>query len=377
MIKERIKYIFLFLFEWFDNIYPNMKRKHNSLNDVQLAIFFKDFAAWIRSSCVGLNVAGFTTAKYLKEHGIDTIVFPVRHNVDIVRAIDHYNETHIKRLTHVVISAPWLSLHDMKNLVRNFSDIQFVILSHSNVGFLQADPNGVELFRKYAELSKTHKNLKVGGNSSRFAEWFKISYHEDCVCLPNLYPTPRIHGKVWDGYSPIKIGAFGALRPEKNFMTAAAAAVAIHSMLGIPIEIHMSTGGEECHSTTLPAIVEMTEHIKGIKLIKHDWESWDKFIQLISSMDLLIQVSYTESFNMITADGISVGVPSVVSPVIYWAPDSWKADPDDAINVAEVGIRLLTTNQHHIGSDTLLEHDERSIKYWIDFLKNKKRRKEL
>jgi hypothetical protein len=94
-------------------------------------------------------------------------------------------------------------------------------------------------------------------------------------------------------------------------------------------------------------------------------------------MDLLIQVSYTESFNMITADGISVGVPSVVSPVIYWAPDSWKADPDDAINVAEVGIRLLTTNQHHIGSDTLLEHDERSIKYWIDFLKNKKRRKEL
>ena len=124
MIKERIKYIFLF--EWFDNIYPNMKRKHNSLNNVHLAIFFKDFAAWIRSSCVGLNVAGFTTAKYLKEHGIDTTVFPVRHNVDIVRAIDHYNETHIKRLTHVVISAPWLSLHDMKNLVRNFSDIQFV-----------------------------------------------------------------------------------------------------------------------------------------------------------------------------------------------------------------------------------------------------------
>ena len=102
--------------------------------------------AWIRSSCVGLNVAGFTTAKYLKEHGIDTTVFPVRHNVDVVHAIDHYNETHIKRLTHVVISAPWLSLHDMKSLVRNFPEIQFVILSHSNVGFLQARPEWSRTF---------------------------------------------------------------------------------------------------------------------------------------------------------------------------------------------------------------------------------------
>jgi hypothetical protein len=184
-----------------------------------------------------------------------------------------------------------------------------------------------------------------------------------------MYPLPKaVIGKVWNKKHTIKIGAFGAIRPEKNFMTAAAAAVAIHSLLDIPIELHMSTGGEGCNSTTLPAIVQMTEGIPGIKLIRHDWETWDKFIQLVSTMDLMIQVSYTESFNMITADGISVGVPSVVSPVIYWAPDSWKADPDNAVNVAKVGIRLLTSDQHHLGLHALNSHNKYAFKDWKKWL---------
>ena len=102
-----------------------------------LALFFKDFAAWIRTSCVGLNVAGFTTAKALRARGVDVSVFPVRHNVDIVHAIDKYNETHKERLTHIVISAPWLSTYDLKCILRNWPDMQVVILSHSNVGFLR------------------------------------------------------------------------------------------------------------------------------------------------------------------------------------------------------------------------------------------------
>ena len=87
-------------------------------------------------------------------------------------------------------------------------------------------------------------------------------------------------------------------------------------MMGVPVELHMTSGGEVRQSTALRAIKEMTSKIEGFTLVDHKWETWNKFITLVSTMDLLIQVSYTESFNMITADGISVGVPSVVSPVI-------------------------------------------------------------
>jgi len=348
-----------------------MSHIEHEFKHVRLALIFKDFAAWVRSSCVGLNVAGFTTAKYLRHRGIDTVVFPVRDNIDIVTSIDHYNETHEKRLTHVVISAPWVSIHDMKSLIENFSDIEFVVLSHSNVGFLQADPYGTELFRRYAELSKTHKNFKVGGNCIKFAEWFKTAYKEQCICLPNIYPVERIRGKIWKGTTPIKIGAFGAIRPEKNFMTAAAAAVAIQSILEEPVELHMSTGGDGCQSTTLPAIEQMTDGIKGFTLVRHDWNNWDEFIKLVAQMDLMIQPSFTESFNMVTADGVSVGVPSVVSPVIFWAPDFWKVDSDDAMEIALKGMDLLNDDHGCAASDALRLNNDISLSFWFEFLKRK------
>jgi glycosyltransferase involved in cell wall biosynthesis len=217
-------------------------------------------------------------------------------------------------------------------------------------------------------LSHSFHNLRVAGNCPNFAEWFRIAYGERCSLLPNLYLVDRQTSKRWSS-DILKIGALGAIRPEKNLMTAAAAAVAIHSHLDVPVELHMSTGGENCHCMTLSAIEQMVAGLPGLKLIRHHWDFWDKFIKLIGRMDLVIQVSYTESFNMVTADAISQRVPAVVSPPIYWAPEQWMADPDDALDVARVGIDLLTQDQKHLGADALLRHDKHSLKYWLAFLR--------
>lgn len=340
------------------------------LNDVRVALIFKDFAAWIRASCIGLNVAGFATAEVLREHNVNVSVFPVRHNVDIVTAIDKYNKENETPLTHVVISAPWLSVYDLEKLIQKYQDTRFVVLSHSNVGFLQADANGMYLFREYHKLARHYHNLQIGGNSSKFVNWLKRSYGDDeVVLLPNLYPlAPGIKPKVWQGSVPLKIGAFGAVRPQKNFMTAAAAALLIQRELKVPVELHMSAGGEGEGVNTSPAIQQML-HGTNVKIVQHPWCYWDDFIKLIGTMDLLIQVSYTESFNMVTADGIAVGVPSVVSPAIYWAPESWKAEPDDAVEVGEVGIQLLTRKRHQDdGIRALIEHNKVAWRIWKDFL---------
>lgn len=347
---------------------PN-QRNAMLLKDVRLALIFKDFAAWCRTSCVGLNVAGFATAKVLREQGVDVSVFPVRHNIDIVDSIEHYNKTHAKPLTHVVISAPWLHTWDLEAMLEHFKHTKFVILSHSNVGFLQADANGMYLLRQYHMLAHKYHNLHIGGNSSKFVNWMRKSYGDDVILLPNLYPLDKnVKPKVWDKVSPLKIGAFGAVRPQKNFMTAAAAAIAIQKELGVPVEFHMSAGGEGDFGCTGPAIDQMMTGT-GITVVRHPWSYWDNFIKLIKSMDLLIQVSYTESFNMVTADGISVGVPSVVSPAIFWCPEDWKAEPDDAMDVAEVGIHLLTRKkQLDDGIIALRAHNKKSLVIWKDFL---------
>jgi hypothetical protein len=341
------------------------------LKTPHLALFFKDFAAWIRSSCVGLNVAGYTTAQVLREEGFDVSVFPVRDNVDIVNDIDKYNETHEERLTHVVISAPWLSKFDLEALVKHFSEIKFVVLSHSNVGFLQADAQGVRLLREYIRMSAHYPNLRIGGNSHRFVNWLKRAYdYSSAVLLPNLYPNGACGGKVGVADSVLKVGIFGAARPYKNFMTAAAAAVILHRHLGREVEVHMSCGGEEDVFNIHESINQMFDGVEGVKIVRHRWDFWDNFIRLVREMDILLQVSYTESFNMVTADGISVGVPSVVSPAIAWAPDSWKADPDDALDVARVATQLLHDRSYAVraGVRALREHNRASTRFWCDFL---------
>jgi hypothetical protein len=341
------------------------------IRDVRLALVFKDFAAWCQSSTVGLNVAGFATSEVLNQHGINTTVIPVRHNIDVVDGINQYNAERDQPLTHVVISAPWLSRHDLKCLIEHFDTIQFAILSHSNVGFLQADPCGVELIKHYLTLTEDHDNLAVGANSEKLFDWLQNTIGGDTVLLPNLYPLKRPKSeKHWFGASPLRIGAFGAVRPEKNFMTAAAAAVALQKMTGAEIELHMSSGGEGGGESTVAAITELCAGNPQITLIRHGWCLWPEFIQLVGSMDLLLQPSYTESFNMITADGVLMGVPSVVSHAIDWAPDEWKANSDNAMSVAEVGLRLLKYGNYGEGKRALEKHNREAIHYWIEYLKD-------
>ena len=91
----------------------------------------------------------------------------------------------------------------------------------------------------------------------------------------------------------------------------------------------------------MDAVKEMLQGVPGIQLKILNWNSWSQFRDTIRRMHLLIQVSYTESFNMVTADGIAEGVPSVVSEAIDWVPRDWVAHFDSADQVARVGRRLI------------------------------------
>lgn len=336
-------------------------------HQVRVALFFKDFAVWVNQSCTGLHVAGYCTAQVLRTAGIDVRVFPVRNNIDVARALENYNLLHDRPITHAVISAPWLSVWDLSRLVEAHPETQFVVLSHSNVGFLQADPNGVQLLRKYMNLP--YENLKVGGNSKKFAEWLNRSYGYEAEYLPNLYPMDDCwEPKRWENPFILKIGAFGAVRPYKNFMTAAAAALALSEDLYCRVEFHMSSGGEGDGWGIIPAIEQMLDGT-SVRLVKHDWKLWRDFIEVVGQMDLLIQPSYTESFNMITADGIWAGVPSVVSPAISWAPVSWRADPDDANDVAKIAKTILGNPKAIFdGRAAIREHNRVALGWWRRFL---------
>ena len=296
------------------------------MGEVRLAIAYKNFAAYKGISHIGLGVAALSNSKVLAGRGYSTSVWPVTTNVDIVNRIKSGPPT------HMVIQAPWLSTYDLSTMVHAFPRTQFAVVSHSNIGFLQADPNGIRLLREYSELSTGVHNFHVAGNSEKFVESWEHMFKTPVLYLPNLYFNDGVKRPphIWRG-GPLRVGVFGAVRPLKNFLTASAAALSVAHDLQADLELWFSSGRMEGGGDVMwRAINQLVSGLPNVKIVQAPWAPWPKFRETVRHMHLLMQPSYTESFNMVTADGVVQGVPSVVSDAIEWAPDSWKAHHDNA-----------------------------------------------
>ena len=57
---------------------------------------------------------------------------------------------------------------------------------------------------------------------------------------------------------------------------------------------------------------------KGHRLIMQQWTPQDQFLNICSKIDIGMQVSFSETFNIVSADLISQGVPIVGSREIPW-----------------------------------------------------------
>jgi hypothetical protein len=152
-------------------------------------------------------------------------------------------------------------------------------------------------------------------------------------------------------------------------MTAAGAAVQIASAMRADVELWMSSGRNEGAGSLTEAIRQMTAGLPHVKLVETGWQTWPQFRQTVRNMHLLLQPSYTETFNVVTADGIAEGVPSVVSEAIEWAPDYWKARVDDVDHIAQTGIRLLRDKSApRKGLRALQRYNKVAMRAWSELL---------
>jgi hypothetical protein len=97
--------------------------------------------------------------------------------------------------------------------------------------------------------------------------------------------------------------------------------------------------------------------------------SMSQFRQTVALLDLHIQVSVTETFNIASADAVAEGVPSVISEAIDWAPEKWVAEIDDANDVAAKGYSLMMDpHAGRQGLASLTAFNRRSLAIWMDWL---------
>jgi len=331
---------------------------------MKLVLAYKNFAANRAVSHIGLGVTALNAVKTMRDAGVNADIWP------IISAPDLRARLKSGAATHVVVSAPWISTQDLAQMCAEFPDTRFAVNCHSNLGFLQADPNALRLVREGLELSRATWNFRIAANCERLARWVEAAYATSCLCLPNMYHldqpyTPR------EPYScgTLRIGAFGATRALKNLLTAAGAALEIANRRAADLEFWISSGRNEGAGPVLDAVRQMMNGLAHVKLVENGWQTWPQFRQTVRHMHLLLQPSYTESFNVVTADGVAEGVPSVVSHAIDWAPPSWKAEVDDAEDIARKGLKLLGSRRAaKQGLEALKNHNRRAFAQWMNFL---------
>lgn len=322
---------------------------------------------------IGMGNTCRQNAYSLRNHGIHAEVWPVAGGDAIeARLLEENTTLSLNPVTHVVIGAPYIPIEWMRRLSQRFPKVIFAVVSHSNVGFLQAESAAIRLMRGSSDLAIEEFNFHCAANSHRLVEDFQAAYGRAITHLPNMYdlsatkpPTPRIyHGGV------VRIGSFGALRVQKNFTCAAWAAMAIARHLRAPLEFWINTGRDDNNGKVVyNAIRAATDNVPGVELKELAWTAPIDFRKVAHTMHLLIQPSYSETFSMVTADAVVEGTPVVVSEAIDWVPDYWVAEVDSVQDIADVGCRLIS-NGHaaHDGYQSLQKHNASALRTWMEFL---------
>jgi hypothetical protein len=314
----------------------------------------------------GIGISCLSTAKTLMQHGYQAEVWPITGGDELWFLLSKH-----KGVTHIVIAAFFIPTDYLAKLAFAFPDIKFAVNSHSNVGFLQAEPEAITKFRETVSLQVESRNVFASGNSQNFVHAMRVSFGH-CLLLPNLY---FLHGHegtlkpLWNG-GVLRLGCFGALRVQKNISTAVVAAIEIARQLKAITQIWINVGRDDnTGDVVIRAARAWTNDLPGITLNELPWQNWAEFRKTASTMHCLIQPSYSETFSQVSADACAEGVPTISGDAIEWLPSQWKANTDDPSSIAQA-VRFVLADHHAsaLGLQSLKSRNNVSLGFWKEFL---------
>ena len=272
---------------------------------------YKNFSKECDISHIGMGCTAIYTVKSLVQAGFMAQAIPIFGGDDLMNQLKRVQGPPV---THVIIMAQFVPAIWLQKLTRAFPFIKFAVNCHSNIGFLQAEPPAIDLLRAAIDIETGTANFYACGNNERFCNIISDMYGKKIQFLPNLYfldGTEPIHRPAWQG-GTLRIGCFGSARVYKNFSTAIAAAVEIGFQLRTPVEISGKFRAFRwCRERRAAHCRSLDEEPLDRDPEDLPWCTWPEFRRIAGTMNIMLQPSYTETFNNVTADGVAEGVASV------------------------------------------------------------------
>lgn len=298
----------------------------------------------------------------LNNNGVTAKLVDVVDNNAIDREVTWYNPT------HVIIEALWVTPEKFKVLQKLHPKVKWIVRLHSEIPFLANEGIAMEWIYGYLK----YKNVRLASNSLKSVEELSKLLNVPVIYLPNYYPitnasTPDNKRNV------INIGCFGAIRPLKNQLIQAVAAIEFGNSLGKSIHFHINGNRIEGKGDPILKNIEnLFANNPKHKLVKHEWMTHADFIRVIRKMNVGMQVSYSETFNIVAADFVNSNIPVVVSPEIFWVADWYKADPNsvnDIVSKLQFVWKSKGLGLHKLNKLKLKSYDAASRDAWLEYLK--------
>jgi hypothetical protein len=339
---------------------------------------FYDVGSGHYSTSSGLLNSATFVVDMLTASGIDAALAQVVDNNCIDREVTQYKPT------HVVIEALWVVPEKFKVLQRLHPTVKWIIRIHSELPFLANEGVAMEWFYQYL----TYDNVVVAPNSlrttrdlrhlaaARYPSWNNVGAERKVVWLPNSYaldvvtPSPK---NDKDAHI-INVGCFGAIRPLKNQLIQTAAAVEYARTHKKHLRFHIN--GDRLEQRGDAVIKNIRRLFAALpdqyQLVEHPWYRHEEFLAVVRQMDIGLQLSLTETFNIVAADFVNCGIPMVTSSEINWISTLYQATPTDVTDIIDKMARALWVKRHlpfvDLNRSNLEKYLKTTKKTWTTYL---------
>lgn len=295
-------------------------------------------------SHIGLSTGLYNSASFMNNMlngmGVESNLSVVVDNNYIDREVTKYKPT------HVIIEALWVVPEKFAVLQKLHPNVKWIIRLHSEMPFMAGEGIAMNWIGEYSSF----RNIIIAINAPRMLrevsmylkhrnQWNDKKTKQKVIYLPNYYPQEYKTKKFKKDKDTIDIACFGAIRPLKNHLVQAFAAIDFANQIGKKLRFHVNAGRIEMNgSAVINNLKGLFEQIydQGHQMINHQWRPREEFLELCATMDIGMQCNFSETFNIVGADLISQGVPLISNAKeIPWAIEEFCADPTDSKNITD------------------------------------------
>lgn len=287
----------------------------------------------------------------------ETKLVQVIDNNDIDREVTEF------RPDVVIIEAFWVVPEKFDVLMRLHPTVEWVVRVHSEVPFLAQEGIAINWIFEYLK-----RDVSVAFNSLRTQlEFLQLTQSNDIFFLPNYFP--RIETKEKKERDDIHIGCFGAIRPLKNQLIQAMAAIRYADLQGKQLYFHINASRVEGGAEVLKNIRALF-YQTGHNLVEHEWMNHEHFRETLAEMDISLCVSLSESFCLVAAESVALGVPLVASHAIRWLPDFSMADATNMHSIVDsiFWVTRFKFFSKFMNKRKLRAYNDESVEIWKRFL---------